>query len=132
MGREGERERGREGERERGREGERERGREGERENIKVYFFLYFLGCFLDLNDNCQVLEVASNATKQCIFPFWLKNYNRHHGCIVDDDPDYSGKFWCSTMVDLDDKHVSGGGYWGHCGQNCYIDEKAEGLFHKL
>jgi hypothetical protein len=124
-GREGERERGREGERERGREGERERGREGEKENIKVYFFLYFLGCFSEPNDDCQVMEVASNTTKKCIFPFLDETWKEHYGCTADVKD--IGKFWCSTKVESDDKHISEEGYWGHCGENCYIEEKSKG-----
>jgi hypothetical protein len=100
---------------------ERERGR-----HKKIFSFS---GCFSDLNDNCQVTEVASNTTKKCIFPFGLKDYNLHNGCIAEKDPDYIGKFWCSTKVDSQDKHISGGGYWGHCGQNCYIEKNAAGWF---
>ncbi len=115
--------RGREGERERGREGERERGREG----LEVNFIFLFLGCLSEPNDDCQVMEVASNTTKKCIFPFWHEGDYKHDGCIADDDPNFVGKFWCPTEVDSNDKHIIGGGFWGHCGQNCYIEKKSKG-----
>jgi hypothetical protein len=92
-----------------------------------------FSGCFWAFDDNCQVTEVGSNTTKKCIFPFWHRDYNLRFGCIADERPDFIGKFWCSTNVDFFQKHISGGGYWGHCGQNCYIDyENAGGWLPKM
>jgi hypothetical protein len=74
---------------------------------------------------------VASNTTKECIFPFRFQDYDNFYklrfGCIADEDPEFIGKFWCSTKVDSDYKHIGGSGYWGECGQNCYIDENAAG-----
>jgi len=76
-------------------------------------------------NRKCFVREFRGNITKKCIFPF---NYNgaQHFGCIADEKT--NGKFWCSTNVDVDQDHISGGGYWGHCGENCYIDPDTQGI----
>ena len=91
---------------------------------FKLIFFPLFSGCFSEPNDDCHVIEVASNATKKCIFPFGDNTWREYNGCIDGDDP---GKFWCPTKVDLKDKHIRGVGYWGHCGQNCYIEKKSKG-----
>jgi hypothetical protein len=76
-------------------------------------------------NEECFVKEMRRNVTKQCIFPF-IYNKTKHYGCQPDENA--NGKFWCSTNVDVDKKHISGGGYWGHCGENCYIDPDSKGI----
>ncbi len=75
---------------------------------------------------------MASNATQECIFPFVIDALGEsdieHDGCIADEDPEFAGKFWCSTNVhDYNKVHISGGGFWGHCGKNCYIEHKSKG-----
>jgi hypothetical protein len=91
-----------------------------------------FSGCLSEPNDDCQVIEMATNTTKKCFFPFGEHEGDINNGCIADDKPDFIGKFWCSTKVDSDNIHISGYDYWGHCGQNCSIEENAEGWFPKL
>ena len=76
-------------------------------------------------NDGCFVKEMRRNVTKQCIFPFYF-NDAEHYGCIADENTD--GKFWCSTNVDVDQNHISRSGYWGHCGENCFIDSDTKGI----
>ncbi len=75
-------------------------------------------------NYDCYVKEFGRNVTKQCIFPFNYKG-TEHYGCIEDEKT--NGKFWCPTNVDDNDYHINGGGYWGHCGENCYIDPNTKG-----
>ncbi len=69
-------------------------------------------------------MEFGSNVTKQCIFPFYY-NDTKYSGCIADEKT--NGKFWCPTNVDDDGNYINGGGYWGHCGENCYIDPDTKG-----
>jgi len=64
--------------------------------------------------DQCFVIENKTNDLQPCIFPFVFaeKTYNK---CTNTSDPD--GKFWCSTKIDENGKHVKS--YWGYCDQNC-------------
>ena len=34
-------------------------------------------------------------------------------------DLDPNDRFWCSTKVDENKDHVSGGGFWGYCSESC-------------
>jgi len=72
-----------------------------------------------DPNECCFVKEVESKATKKCTLPFQLNGLS-HYGCIA--DPEFAGKFWCSTKDNGDESRISGS--WGHCGQGCYIGPK--------
>ena len=45
--------------------------------------------------------------------------------CTTLKDPD--DKPWCSTKVDGIGNHVTSGGFWGHCGQDCN-DTQSVGL----
>jgi hypothetical protein len=89
----------------------------------QIYLFqkylIFPLGCFTGPNECCYVTEDDSNITKKCIFPFKFNDVE-YHGCVADDE--FVGKFWCSTKVNKEGKHVSG--FWGHCGRGCYIDPK--------
>ena len=51
-----------------------------------------------------------------CRFPF---QYNgvAYNGCTLNDAD--QGKSWCSTLVDENGNHVSGGGHYGDCGPKC-------------
>ena len=66
----------------------------------------------------CQVKEISTNETKNCIFPFVFgrKIFN---GCTqIDDDP----VPWCSTHVD--DNGILIKGMYGYCGNECSFNEK--------
>ena len=67
----------------------------------------------------CRVIEVATNETRECIFPFIIGG-KIFFGCVKskgDSEPK------CSTLVDQDGRHVLGQGKWGNCGSNCPIHE---------
>lgn len=51
-----------------------------------------------------------------CYFPFIYKRKVLNE-CTDLSDPD--GKFWCSTKVDDQGKHVGGADQWGYCDDNC-------------
>ncbi len=74
------------------------------------------------VSETCFVIEKKTNCVKPRHFPFKYlgKSYNR---CTSSRDPDY--KTWCSTQADSDGNHLTTGGYWGHCGQDCgeHFDE---------
>ena len=54
---------------------------------------------------------------KPCVFPFRF-NGESYHRCTLD-QADEPGAAWCSTLVDENGNHVSGGGHYGNCGPNC-------------
>ncbi len=66
------------------------------------------------------MIEKNSREVQPCIFPFEYLGQTFYR-CTTLKDPD--GKPWCSTKVDEDGSHVTSGGYWGHCGQDCQEDQ---------
>ena len=64
-------------------------------------------GCF-------TTADSPSNDT--CVFPFQFKK-EEYTGCTTKSDPD--GRYWCSTKVDENGKHIGGKGYWGYCSALC-------------
>ena len=76
--------------------------------------------CFYDISDECSVIEKKSREVQPCIFPFQYLGQT-FYNCTILKDPD--DKPWCSTKVDEDGTHVTSGGYWGHCGQDCVEKE---------
>jgi len=68
------------------------------------------------VTENCFVLEKKSHDVKKCIFPFKYSGQTFHR-CTALHDPEL--KTWCSTMVDGEGNHLTSGGFWGHCGQDC-------------
>ena len=54
---------------------------------------------------------------KSCVFPFRYNGIS-YHRCTLE-QADEQGVAWCSTLVDENGNHVSGGGHYGNCGPNC-------------
>ena len=52
-----------------------------------------------------------------CEFPFKLSESGSFDTCTDQFDPE--GKFWCSTRITPAGYHVSGGGHWGYCSEEC-------------
>ena len=64
---------------------------------LKLSLFLTLANCNLENPDAiCNVIEVNSNSTKPCDFPFMYKDIT-YHGCTLKDG---DGKPWCSTKKD--------------------------------
>ena len=72
--------------------------------------------CFYNISDECSVIEKKSRDVQPCIFPFQYLGQT-FNNCTILKDPE--NKPWCSTKVDEDGTHVTSGGFWGHCGQDC-------------
>jgi hypothetical protein len=51
---------------------------------------------------------------KTCVFPFIIGNQS-YSNCT--NNHDKFGKFWCSTKVNEEGKHVAKEDEWGYCGQ---------------
>jgi hypothetical protein len=66
--------------------------------------------------DGCTVIEKVSQKVKPCIFPFTFSGQTLTE-CTTLKDPE--GKLWCSTRVNDEGKHVTSGGFWGFCEQDC-------------
>ena len=66
------------------------------------------------------MIEKKSRDIKPCIFPFKFSGQTFTQ-CTTVKDPD--DKPWCSTKVNENGNHVTSGGYWGHCGQDCDEDQ---------
>ena len=65
----------------------------------------------------CLVKEDGSGLTKPCHFPFIFNNHT-YYGCTLESAE--GGKPWCSTQQNqLTHEHISGGGYYGDCTDNC-------------
>jgi hypothetical protein len=62
------------------------------------------------------VTEKRSGDPKPCIFPFKYSGQTLTE-CTTLKDPEDNP--WCSTKVDSKGDHVTSGGFWGHCGQDC-------------
>ena len=63
----------------------------------------------------CQT-KSGPSPNKPCIFPF-MWNGETYYECPIDLDD--SSQRWCSTKVDLNGKHITGEGHWGHCNSKC-------------
>ncbi len=68
------------------------------------------------------MIKKKSGNVKPCIFPF------KHYGqiliqCTSLKDPD--DKPCCSSKVGGNGNHVTSGGFWGHCGQDCDKNQSA-------
>ena len=68
------------------------------------------------ISDGCSVIEKKSHEIKPCVFPFKYLGQTLSQ-CTTLRDPDKIP--WCSTKVDANGNHVTSGGFWGHCGQDC-------------
>ena len=60
--------------------------------------------------------KCKTKAGKQCQFPFKHKGV-LYFGCPP--DPVEAGEHWCSTKVDKDGNHITGGGFYGLCKTEC-------------
>ena len=70
----------------------------------------------------CSVKEDGSGLTKPCHFPFIFNNHT-YYGCTLE-SADEGGKPWCSTKQNqLTHEHISGGGYYGDCTDDCPSNE---------
>merc|ERR1712226_1675606 len=57
----------------------------------------------------------GNSSCGNCVFPFTFMEVE-HTGCTtIDGDTNP----WCSTLVDENGVHVSGGGHWEYCGSEC-------------
>ena len=65
----------------------------------------------------CQT-KSGPSPNKPCIFPFMWRG-ETYNECPI--DPDDSNQRWCSTKVDLNGKHITGEGHWGHCNSKCNL-----------
>ena len=61
---------------------------------------------------------VTTDTNLPCMFPFRHEN-NVYNGCTTQHHPNKT--LWCSTKVDQDGNHVSGGGHFGCCSYDCPI-----------
>jgi len=64
----------------------------------------------------CRTSGGPAGAGVQCQFPFSHKGVT-YNGCPV--DPYEQDERWCSTKVDGQGEHVSGGGHYGFCDSGC-------------
>ena len=64
----------------------------------------------------CRTSGGPAGAGVQCQFPFRHKGV-LYNGCPV--DPYEPNERWCSTKVDGQLEHVSGGGHYGFCSSDC-------------
>jgi len=76
---------------------------------------------FVTEKSKCLVLEVGTNQTKECIFPF-IYDGRIFEECtsLGEDsgDEDSGEKWWCSTHVDENGFH-DGPDNWGYCPPYC-------------
>jgi hypothetical protein len=70
-------------------------------------------------------LEIQSNKTKPCVFPFKFKN-RTYNGCTNIDNP--NAFIWCPTKVHDNGEHISSEGLWGECSGNCEMDLYGKGM----
>ena len=86
-----------------------------------------------DLENSCQVTNSKGPQKKKpCIFPFTHKGtvfekcgcilpFNKTHEQECRNKKHPKAKFWCSTKVDDNGEHLSGGGNYGFCDRECMI-----------
>ena len=68
----------------------------------------------LSQGNQCRTTDEGPRKNQLCKFP-WKYNDKVWNSCTTDSDPD--GRYWCSTKVNKNLKHV--GGNWGYCSQSC-------------
>jgi len=68
------------------------------------------------IEDQACHTKSGPSPNKPCIFPF-MWNGETYYECPIDLDD--SSQRWCSTKVDLNGKHITGEGHWGHCNSKC-------------
>ena len=81
---------------------------------------------FFTQKSSCSVKEVNSGSVKPCQFPFIFKGET--FKCCTDKigkDANTgewkTGKPWCSTNTDWDNKHIEGNRYYGDCNGECKL-----------
>ena len=82
---------------------------------IVAIFLWYFAG---PSNGVCHTV-----GNKPCQFPFRYNGVS-YSSCTLEDADDET-KPWCSTLVDNDGNHVSGGGHYGDCGPKCPLSGRS-------
>ena len=61
------------------------------------------------------------DANNTCKFPFRFNGVEYNNCTLV--EASTSNKPWCSTLVDDNNNHVSGGGHYGDCGPKCPLPD---------
>ena len=74
---------------------------------------------YLSALDECKTVS-GPGANKPCIIPFQYKGVS-YNTCTLKHADD--NKPWCSTLVDDNNNHVSGGGHYGDCGPKCPLPD---------
>ena len=72
--------------------------------------------------DECKTIS-GPGANKPCKFPFRYLDVTYNTCTLVDAE---NNKPWCSTNVDDNNNHVSGGGHYGDCGPKCPVKCNAD------
>ncbi len=65
--------------------------------------------------DPCMVTQEVDQSLRKCIFPFSVLG-NANYKCILKFG---NNQNWCSTNVDINGNHITGGGSFGYCGPEC-------------
>jgi len=91
-------------------------------DNDRVIFSSSDTGRGQQPSGGCTTVSGPSQG-KACVFPF-VFGEKLQNGCITDSDPE--GKYWCSTKVDGQRKHIANGDNWAHCSSDCPGVESTE------
>ena len=73
---------------------------------------------FADKSVDC-VTAAGPGLGMKCIFPFTFLGVT-HDACTSKNSA--SGNLWCSTKVNNDGVHISGGGHYGDCSSECPVE----------
>jgi len=73
----------------------------------------------------CFAMEIQSNKTKPCVFPFKFKN-RTYKGWTSIDNPNLLP--WCPTKVHDNGEYISSKGQWGECFGTCETDLHGKGM----
>ena len=85
--------------------------------NISVILILVAIFVGHSTSQKCKTTnEDGPQKNRSCVFPFIYQEIT-FESCTNRSDPD--NKFWCSTKVDKDGKHVGNRSEWGFCDRDC-------------
>ena len=76
-------------------------------------------------NDVCHTVD-----NKPCQFPFRYNGVS-YSTCTLKGADDVNSP-WCSTLVDNNGNHVSGGGHYGNCGSKCPLSGRSGSSINSL
>ena len=79
------------------------------------------LGIHIQTGPSNDVCHTVGN--KPCQFPFRYNGVS-YSTCSLEAADD-ENKPWCSTLVDENGNHVSGGGHYGDCGPKCLLSGRS-------